>query len=173
MVKKPLIVIALLIVGASVVILMPRQQIGPEVLDIPLTDVDGNKFTLSDFRGRVIVLEFMTTRCPLCVDEIDHLRSVEEKYGDQITIILVSVDVFEKPDQLKEYMDRYNIGWKVAKDEYKTESGWSRSGDMTHEIGVRGTPTIVIFDREGNINHINEGLMVEAALTKNIDQLLT
>ena len=60
--------------------------------DFHLSGLDGRQIRLSDFRGRVVLLNFWTTWCPACLSEMPELIALQKRYGERIAIIGVSLD---------------------------------------------------------------------------------
>jgi thiol-disulfide isomerase/thioredoxin len=60
--------------------------------DFSLTALDGRKVNLSDFRGKVVLINFWTTWCTACVGEMPELVALQKKHGDGLVIIGVSLD---------------------------------------------------------------------------------
>jgi thiol-disulfide isomerase/thioredoxin len=60
--------------------------------DFHLSGLDGRQIRLSDFRGKVVLLNFWTTWCPACLSEIPELIALQKRYGEHIAIIGVSLD---------------------------------------------------------------------------------
>ncbi len=50
--------------------------VGDGALNIMFTATDGSTFDLSEQRGKVVIIDFITTSCPVCVDEFDILRQI-------------------------------------------------------------------------------------------------
>jgi len=136
------------------------QKIAP---DFTLTDIDGNEFTLSDQKGKVVLLEFLATWCSHCVKEIPTLKVVYEKFEEALIIISISVD----PDQdtgprLKQFREKYAIPWKIARD----------TVGVSDTYGVSGLPTTMIIDQEGYIRYRHVGEIGESALSKEVKELI-
>ncbi len=74
--------------------------------DFELRTLDGKKIRLSDFRGRVVLINFWTTWCTACVGEIPELIALQKKYQGKLVILGVSLDAI--PD------DEGQIGGEVA-----------------------------------------------------------
>lgn len=127
-----------------------------------LTDINGNTFRLSDFRGKVVIIDFMATWCPPCREEISHLRAIGERYGDQVVIISVGVDPNESRETLKRFADNFNITWRIA----------PCPTDMVEDYSIKFLPTLVILDGNGDTRFTHVGLTDEATLIPEIDQLI-
>ncbi len=81
--------------------------------DIPLTDHNGQKRSLQDFRGKVVVVFFGYTQCPdVCPTSMQELVEVKQmlgKDGDRLQGIFVTVDPErDKPEMLKAYMANFD-----------------------------------------------------------------
>lgn len=69
------------------------QHPGIKAPDFALNDLDGNLVKLSDFNGKVVILDFWATWCPPCRKEIPHFIELENEFKDKgLAIIGVSVD---------------------------------------------------------------------------------
>ena len=131
--------------------------------DFTLTDIDGVEFSLNDYRGRVVLLDFFATWCSPCVAEIPHLKSLREEFGENLAIISISVspssDTVEK---LMQFRQEHEIDWIVARD----------TSGMNEEYGVQYIPTLVIIDQEGYIQHQHVGLTDELVLHEEIYKII-
>src|SRR5664279_667848 len=66
--------------------------------DFTVTDIDGKKLKLSDYRGKVVLLDFWATWCAPCRAEIPHFVEMQQKYGSQgFQIVGISMDDDAKP----------------------------------------------------------------------------
>jgi cytochrome oxidase Cu insertion factor (SCO1/SenC/PrrC family) len=130
-------------------------------LDIKLIDVDGDVFSLKEFAGRIIILNFMATGCPVCGQQIDQLKKIADEYSDQVVIISISVQ--DSSETLRQYVEKHGIGWIVARDPL---------GIAFYEYGVKVIPTTVIIDQEGHIAFRHEGFVSASTLAEEIDRLL-
>ena len=108
-----------------------------------LTSVDGTTFSLSDFRGKVVVLTLIMTSCSLCQEEMAELGYLREAYPE-VQVISVSIDPLETDENLKSFKETYNADWLFARD---TE-------DLAHKYQgyVLATPTVVIITPQGYIS---------------------
>ncbi|MFC9236021.1 NHL domain-containing thioredoxin family protein [Streptomyces decoyicus] len=114
----------------------------------------GNKdLTLSDLRGRIVVLDFWTFCCVNCLHVLDELRELEERHRDTVVIIGVHSPKFVHEAEHQAVVDaveRYDVEHPVLDDpELAT---WK-------QYAVRAWPTLVVIDPEGYVvaQHAGEG----------------
>ncbi|WP_448320717.1 NHL domain-containing thioredoxin family protein [Streptomyces sp. CO7] len=113
----------------------------------------GKQYTLSDLRGRVVVLDFWTFCCVNCLHVLDELRELEEKHRDTLVIIGVHSPKFVHEAEHQAVVDaveRYGVEHPVLDDpELAT---WK-------QYAVRAWPTLVVIDPEGYVvaQHAGEG----------------
>jgi cytochrome oxidase Cu insertion factor (SCO1/SenC/PrrC family) len=161
--------IAVLLVVAAVLAHLALQPAPPqprpvpstsatEASDFSLKDVRGNEFRLSGFRGRVVVLEFMSTTCPHCANEMPQLVAVWKRFGSLIVMISINVNQGDTDETLSAYASGYGAPWVWARDTANVASAYNATG----------IPTIVIIDPEGRIAYVNVGETPEAKLTQQI-----
>lgn len=117
---------------------------GQPAPDFTLTGIDGKEYSLEDFRGQLVYLDFWASWCGPCRREIPHLKKLKEVYkGKPIAIISISIDD-----------DKY--AWeKMVKDEelggYQLHAEKAWLSDAAQQYQVYGVPTFVLIDGEGKI----------------------
>ncbi len=113
----------------------------------------GNDLTLTDLRGRIVILDFWTFCCVNCLHVLDELRELEERHRDSVVIIGVHSPKFvhEADHQaVVDAVERYGVEHPVLDDpELAT---WK-------QYAVRAWPTLVVIDPEGYVvaQHAGEG----------------
>jgi len=131
--------------------------------DWHLNDVDGKPVKLSDFRGKVVILDFWATWCPPCRAEIPGFVALQKKYADKgLTVIGVSLDE-QGASVVKPFMQRFSMNYPVVigNDKVTAEYG-----------GISAIPTTFIIDREGNVVRAHEGFADQATFESEISPLL-
>ena len=103
-----------------------RSEIAPAW---SLKDLDGKTVQLSDFKGKVVILNFWATWCPPCVAEIPDFITVQKEYGDKgVVVIGLSVDSVQ-PSEVAAFVKKAGINYPIVMctdkiaDAYKTEEG--------------------------------------------------
>jgi peroxiredoxin len=115
--------------------------------DFSLIDVDGRTFKLSDYRGRVVVIEFMQTTCGYCKEQEPRMRELRSRFSSDVVMVMISTNPGDTEAILRQYRDQNLIGW-VAIPGTSAVSG---------AYNVQGTPTIFIINKNGDIAYHHVG----------------
>lgn len=161
--QKGLVALSLLIVVAgSWYLLMPSG--GGE--DFSLVDIDGKPFRLSDFRGRVVLLDFMATWCGPCRASMSDLRELRRDFGEELVMISISVDpTSDTVEQLKAWRDYFEADWIHARD--------TVDPPLSQKYKVGSIPTLIIIDKRGNVGFRHVGMTSAATLKNEVSELLS
>jgi thiol-disulfide isomerase/thioredoxin len=117
-------------------------QIGKVMPDLTSEDLEGNTVKLSDFRGKVVVLDVWATWCGPCRAMIPHARELVERLKDK-PFVLLSVCCDEKKDALSKFLDKEPMPWTHWWD--------GRGGPLSKGLNLRYYPTIYVLDAKGTI----------------------
>lgn len=82
--------------------------------DFTLIDIDGNNFTLSQHRGKVILIDFMATWCPLCHIQLSELTEVFSQVGDEIIMISIDIDLQESEEDLRNLLFNFPLSPSIS-----------------------------------------------------------
>lgn len=129
-----------------------------------LTDQDGQPFSLSDLRGKVIILDFIFTRCPgpcplLSLKFSQLQQKLGERLGKDVMLLSISIDPrHDTPTVLKEYAQRYSAnptGWKFlvgsTRDTIMTASAFGADYEANQDGIVDHRLVTCVIDRGGNV----------------------
>lgn len=81
--------------------------------EIRLAGIDGKPLKLSDFEGKVVILNFWRKDCPYCVVEKDHLKNFAKKVGGS-DLEVISVDLWDDPSWVKDQAAKLGPQFRVA-----------------------------------------------------------
>jgi len=147
----------------------PKEKlaIGAQLPDFELTDQNGRTVRTADFRGKVVAIDFIYTRCPLpdvCPRLSANFAALQRQYhnagGENPTLLSVTVDPdFDTPAVLSEYARRWSAGpeWRFLTGRVGPlasalgEIYWADEGSIGHNS------TTSIFGRDGRLAAVVEG----------------
>ena len=131
--------------------------------DFSLPDLTGKQLALSDYRGKVVLLDFWATWCDPCRDEIPRFVDLQNKYGDQgLQIIGVAMD--DGPEPVRDFYRRFQMNYPVV-------MGNAKVGELYG--GVLGLPVAFLIGRDGRIYARHIGATNIAVFEKDIVSLLS
>jgi thiol-disulfide isomerase/thioredoxin len=129
-----------------------------------LTSIDEEDFSLKDYRGQVVILDFMATWCEPCKTEMGYLKQVYSNYPkSQVQIITIDIDETETDDMLYNFSVKWGDDWIYAID---------TDNEAEEDYSVSKIPVIVIIDQQGDIRHKHVGESDYETLSSKIDKLL-
>lgn len=139
-------------------------RIGQEAPDFELTLLDGTPHKLSDYRGKVVFINFWATWCPPCQAEMPFLKSFYEREQDSGVVILgvnatrteVSVPV------VKAWSESWALPFPIMLD---------KEGKVTETYKVNAYPVTFMLDREGRIRLKHQGPMDENMLREALQRV--
>jgi peroxiredoxin len=131
--------------------------------DWQLNDVEGKSVKLSDFKGKVVILDFWATWCPPCRAEIPGFVALQKKYADRgFTMIGVSLDQ-QGVSVVKPFMSKFAMNYPIVIGNQKVTDDYG---------GIRAIPTTFVIDQQGNIVTGFEGFTDQATFESVIVPLL-
>ncbi len=115
---------------------------GPPAPDFILQTAAGETIQLSQFRGRVVLLNFFFNDCPPCQEEFPHLVKLYNAHRDR-GFVIISVNVKDTPEEVRAFMNRYQARFYAAIN--------GQQDDVARLYNVEATPTNVVINRSGRI----------------------
>ena len=144
-----------------------KYSVGDQAPDIAGKDAEGQEFKLSDYRGKVVMLDFYGNWCPPCRAMYPHNRELMEKYKDR-EFVLLGVNSDPELGTLVRSMEDDKVTWR---------SWWDgNNGPIASDWEIPFWPSIFVIDQEGVIRYkrASTDSMEEIAtgITGTIDRLL-
>jgi len=141
-----------------------QQKSGGKALapDFFLPDLSGKSVALSNFRGKVVLLDFWATWCDPCREEIPQFIAMQNKFNDQgFQVIGVSMD--DEPQPVRDLYQQFKVNYVVV-------MGNAKMGELYG--GVLGLPIAFLIGRDGRIVAKHVGPTNTNALEREIENLL-
>jgi thiol-disulfide isomerase/thioredoxin len=142
-----------------------KSEIGKdEAPDFTLYTLDGDEVKLSDYLGKVVIIDFWATWCAPCRKGIPDLISIQNEYKDDLVVIGISLDQPATQDELIPFIERYGINYPVVLGNLEVSIAYGN---------IQAIPTSFIIDQEGNIINKHIGLVPKSTLAEEINSLLS
>lgn len=119
---------------------------GKPAPDFKLSDRDGKEVSLSDLKGKVVVVDFWASWCGPCRRVMPIIQEIHEKLADK-NVVVLAVNTWDTKDDCDKYLkENSNYTFRVLMDPSERNSAESVA---TKLYGVRGIPTTIIIDKKG------------------------
>ena len=129
--------------------------------DFFLKTTDNNTVKLSDYKGRIVILNFFATWCPPCRMEIpDFVEFYKE--NKEKGVVIIGIAVGSKLEDVKKMIKEFKINYPVCISDGKVEKEYG---------GIRFVPTSFIIDKNGNIYKKQIGMMSKGQLEEILEKL--
>ncbi len=126
-------------------------------------DADGQSFQLSDYRGKVVLLDFWATFCGPCRSMFAHERSLVQKHEGK-PFVLLGVNSDPSREELQRTQEENHLNWR---------SWWDGAGGpIVLQWKVEGLPTLYLIDHKGMIRWESIGVPDLKRMDDLIDQLV-
>jgi cytochrome c biogenesis protein CcmG/thiol:disulfide interchange protein DsbE len=131
--------------------------------DFTLKSFDGKTVKLSDYKGKVIIIDFWATWCPPCRKGIPDLISIQNDYKNDVVIIGISLDGEKTLKDVPGFVKSYAINYPIVYGDDKVVAAYG---------GIEGIPTAFVVDKKGNIVDKHVGLVPKDTYVNKIKELL-
>ena len=131
-----------------------------------LTDTDGKEVSLSDYKGKIVILDFWATWCGPCKASFPAMKKARNKYEKEVKILFVnSKETAKNPlKAVKDLMEENNYPFHVLMD---------NKNAVFESYGISLLPTKVIIGKDGNIRHRSFGFRGETELLDELDAIIS
>ena len=136
--------------------------VGMQAEDFRLTDLEGKQQSLSQYRGKIVLLNFWATWCKPCTTEMPAMQTTYEKLRDKGFVVL-AVNELEDDAKVREHIKQYGHTFPVLMD---------RDNKVANQFGVFGLPVSVFLDQEGRVQeYIKGGLLTEQKIEETVARI--
>jgi peroxiredoxin len=154
----------LILLGTMISQVLPRVNALTLAPDFTTIDTEGTPFSLTDFRGDVVLIEFMQTNSSECIEQVQYLKTLHSEYDEDLVLISLSVNQNDTINDLRQFRETYSTTWIYA---------LSTPDVYAEKYNVTSVPTIYLIDQEGFIQRQIEGVVEDTLLRPEIERLLT
>jgi len=126
--------------------------VGTPAEDFQLTDLSGTVQSLSQYRGKIVLVNFWATWCKPCTTEMPAMQACYDKLRDKGFVVL-AINELEDDAKVREHIAQYKHTFPVLMD---------RDNKVANQFGVFGLPVSVFIDEKGVVQeYIKGGLLTE------------
>jgi len=137
------------------------MEAGNKAVEFTLNDINGNRVTLADYSGKVVILDFFADWCPPCRQEVPDFIDLEKQYGDK-GFSMIGVALVDR-NAAKAFSDKMGVNYPILIDD----------GNVSAAYGpISSIPTTFVIDKEGKIAKVYIGYRSKDVFEKDIKELL-
>ncbi len=133
-------------------------EAGERALDFRFEDATGTTFSLSDYRGRAVLLNFWSAGCSHCLEEITYIQQVYDEWPAEELVVL-TIDVYDSAETVNTFLADSSISFPVLLDSEL---------EVMVQYGVDEIPRTFFIDKEGWIRGIKYGSLESLEELENI-----
>lgn len=113
--------------------------------DFELLNMDEDKVKLSDYRGKVVLVNFWATWCPPCIREMPSMEMLHQQV-DADDFKVIAVNQMEDSDQVFAFTGQLEVDPTFS-------IVFDSTSEVSQQYAVRGLPTTYLLDKQGNIRY--------------------
>ena len=136
---------------------------GDKAPNFALKSVDGKTVKLSDYKGKIVIIDFWATWCPPCRRGIPDLISIQKEFKKDVVVIGVSLDAEKTIKDVPGFIKDYGINYPIVYGDDKITIDYG---------GIRSIPTSFVVDKKGNVVDSHIGLVDKDVFVSKIKELL-
>jgi thiol-disulfide isomerase/thioredoxin len=136
---------------------LAEEEAGGQVPDVELSNLAGDPVHLSDYQGKVVVLNFWATWCGPCVREMPMFQEYQDRYPN---FVMLGVNEEESPEMVSDFLEGLNLTYAMLFDQ---------KADLARALRVSFLPTTFFLDETGEIRFRHYGILS----TDQLDHYLT
>jgi len=143
---------------------IPPVIVGTPAPEITAPDLyQPKEVSLSQFRGKVVVLNFWASWCLECKLEHQNLLAIKKRYADNPNFVMLGVNYQDKEDLARQYLQEHGNNFEHVRDV---------KGRISIDYGVYGVPETFVIDQNGVIRHKQIGPIVGETYTYLVEGLI-
>ncbi len=130
----------------ATVLMPPTNEKGMPYL---LNEIEGSPMTFSDLKGKVVYLNFFTSWCPPCKEELPDILKLQQTYGEELTVVLIHVPDRDTEEAARQYLKDNGLdSLRMVED---------KDFVLTSFYQLEGYPLSVFIDKDGYLAAYQSG----------------
>ncbi|MBK1439623.1 TlpA family protein disulfide reductase [Parapedobacter sp. ISTM3] len=119
-------------------------EVGEKAPEIDLIDLrTGSRKTLTDYRGRMVLLEFWMTNCGYCIEAVPILNELAVR-NDPDKLVVLGINTIDSENMVRSFMLRNKVTFDVL---------WGTDANINREYGIDAFPQVVLLDEAGVVSY--------------------
>lgn len=139
------------------------EKDGDKAPNFSLKSVDDKTVKLSDYKGKIVIIDFWATWCPPCRRGIPDLISIQKEFKKDVVVIGISLDRDKTIKDVPGFVKEYGINYPVVYGDDKVVVDYG---------GIRSIPTSFVIDKKGNVVDSHVGLVEKDIFVNKIKELI-
>jgi peroxiredoxin len=119
---------------------------GSKVPNFTLTDLSGKNVSLSDYKGKVVVLNFWASWCPPCKAEMPEFNEMDREFKKSGDTVLLAINMTDGRRETKKKVETF-----ISEQKYKMRVLLDSEGKASNLFDIRYLPTTYVIDAEGTV----------------------
>jgi len=128
---------------------LAELEAGMLVPEVPLDTLEGKSVLITDYRGKVVVMNFWATWCGPCIQEMPMFQEYQDRYEG---IAVLGINSEEKADKVTDFLTKLTIEYPILLDS---------SMGMAREFRINFLPTTIFVDEKGEVRFRHYGILTE------------
>ncbi len=144
---------------------LSQTKINTPPLEFSLPDVLGKQHKISEWQGKILIINFWATWCPPCLKEIPEFIKLQNEFGKKgLQFIGIAIEDLQS---VKEYLETININYPIL-------IGGEQAIVLSHKLGniINAVPFTLIINQQGKIIHRQPGELSRKKIEEIIEPLL-
>lgn len=137
-------------------------DVGDLAPDFTLEDLEGNVVSLSDFRGKGVMINFWATNCPPCREEMPAIERQYQQFKDQ-GIEVLAVNIAESHLVASRFAQRHGLTFPILLDQDRS---------VTQRYGVIPIPTSFFIDKDGIVVAKVQTMMTDEMIREHLQRIV-
>lgn len=141
----------------------PTAAVGKAAPDFELQNLDGQSISLSELKGKPVLINFWATWCRPCVFEMPYLQQIHEEWSDKGLVVL-AINIGDSSTEVEGFLQNHNFSLPVLLDTTEV---------VAQKYGIRPIPTTFFIDKDGIVrNKIIGAFPSKAAIESRLNEIM-